>query len=63
LADQNTVISWWTVIVPAGTVMTSASTVLDEQGRKFAIEGDVADRPDHRPVFRAAAARLISDMQ
>jgi hypothetical protein len=63
LAQQNTVISWWTVIVPAGTVMTAASTVLDEQGRRFSIEGDVADRPNHRPQFRAAAARLISDMQ
>jgi hypothetical protein len=37
--------------------------VLDEQGRRFSIEGDVADRPNHRPQFRAAAARLISDMQ
>lgn len=63
LAAQNTVISLWTVIVPAGTVMTSQSTVLDEQGRTFTVEGDVADRPNHRPLFRAAAARLISDMQ
>jgi hypothetical protein len=63
LAEQNTVISLWTLIVPAGTLITSQSTVLDEQGRKFSVEGDIADRPTHRPVFRAAAARLISDMQ
>lgn len=63
LATQHTVISFWTVIVPAGTVMTSQSTVTDEDGRKFAVTGDVADRPNHRPQFRAAAMRLISDMQ
>jgi hypothetical protein len=63
LAQQNTVISMWTVLVPAGTVLTSTSTVVDETGRTFSITGDVADRPNHRPQFRAAAARLISDMQ
>lgn len=63
LAEQNTVISMWTVIVPAGTVLSASSTVTDEAGRIFQITGDVADRPNHRPVFRAAAARLISDMQ
>lgn len=63
LAEQNTVISFWTVLVPAGTPMTSQSTVTDEDGRRFRITGDVADRPHHRPQFRAAAARLISDMQ
>lgn len=63
LASQHTVISFWTVLVPVGTVMTAQSTVTDEDGRKFAITGDVADRPNHRPMFRAAAARLISDMQ
>lgn len=63
LAAQSTVISLWRVIVPAGTLMTSSSTVTDESGRKFTIIGDVADRPNHKPKFRAAAARLISDMQ
>lgn len=63
LASQNTVISVWTVIVPPGTLMTAQSTVTDEDGRKFAVMGDVADRPNHKPLFRAAAARLISDMQ
>lgn len=63
LVNQNTTVSLWTILVGKGTVLTSASEVTDEQGRKFAIEGAVADRPAHRPQFRAAAARLISDMQ
>lgn len=63
LASQNTTISLWTLLVPAGTVLTSASTFTDESGRKYSIVGQPADRPDHQPQFRAAAARLISDMQ
>ena len=63
LAGQDTVISFWTILVGPNTVLTSRSTVVDEQGRKFQIVGQVADRPNHRPQFRAAAARLISDMQ
>lgn len=63
LGSQNTTISLWTVLVPAGTVLTSRSTVVDESGREFQIVGNPADRPNHRPQFRAAAARLISDMQ
>lgn len=64
MAEQHTVISIWSVLVPAWRTMTSESTVIDDAtGRKFAIAGDVAGRPDHKPMFRAAAARLISDMQ
>lgn len=63
LASQQTTITLWTVIVPRGTVLTSASTFTDEQGRGFAVTGEPADRPNRRPQFRAAAARLISDMQ
>ena len=63
LASQTTVISMWTVLVGRDTPLSSNSTVTDEQGRVFRIEGAVADRPAHRPTFRAAAARLISDMQ
>jgi hypothetical protein len=63
LAEQNTVISLWTVLVPAGATLESNSTVTDESGRVFAITGQVAERPNHKPQFRAAAARLISDMQ
>lgn len=63
LSTQQTTISMWTVLVGRETVLTSSSVVTDGQGRKFRIEGAVADRPAHRPTFRAAAARLISDMQ
>lgn len=63
LASQSTVISLWTVLVGRETELSANSTVVDEQGRTFRIEGAVADRPAHRPTFRAAAARLISDMQ
>lgn len=63
LANQNTTISLWTILVPAGTVLTELSTVVDEAGKTFQVVGNVADRPHYRPQFRAAAARLISDMQ
>lgn len=63
LAAQRTTISLWTVLVGRDTYLTSASVVTDEHGRRFRIEGAVADRPAHRPTFRAASARLISDMQ
>lgn len=63
LAEQDTTISLWTILVPRGQLLTSKSTVVDDTGRKFSIVGDVADRPNHKPLFRAAAARLISDMQ
>jgi hypothetical protein len=65
LADQNTVISLWSVLVYADVPMDSTSRVVTEDGtdRVFQITGDVADRPFHKPLFRAAAARLLSDMQ
>lgn len=63
LANQNTTVSFWTLLVPAGTVLTERSSVVDESGQNFQVIGNVADRPNHRPQFRAAAVRLISDMQ
>lgn len=61
---QRTVISFWIVQVEPTTLLTSQSVVTDEaSGRKYKIQGEVARRPDDRPVFQAAAARLISDMQ
>lgn len=64
-AGQDTSVSFWTILMPYpdSASLTSKSTGVDDLGRKFAIEGDIADRPDHKPKFRAAAARLISDMQ
>jgi hypothetical protein len=59
---QDTTISLWTILVPKGTTLTPDS-VVEHSGRKFEVVGQPADRPDHRPIFRAAALRLISDMQ
>jgi hypothetical protein len=60
---QVTVISTWTIQVDPSTVLTSSSVITDDTGRKFQIQGDVARRPDRRPDFLVAQARLISDMQ
>jgi hypothetical protein len=60
---QDTTISLWTLLVPMSVALTSDSTVVDEVGNKFVVTGRPASRPDHRPIFRAAALRLISDMQ
>lgn len=64
LAAQNTLISEWTILVGAGTLLTSQSSVVNEAtGEKFAITGRVARRPEKHPKFLAASARLISDLQ
>lgn len=61
---QDTEISFWTLLVPVDTVLTSESTFVDEHGQKYKVEGKPALRPDFPPYqFKAAAARLISDMQ
>lgn len=61
--QQDTVISNWTILVGPRSALTSESVVIDELGQRFEIVGAVARRPQHRPEFLAAAARLISDMQ
>lgn len=61
--QQSTVLSNWTILVGPNSALTSESTVIDEGGQQFEIVGAVARRPQHRPEFLAAAARLISDMQ
>ena len=64
LAAQNTVVSLWTVLVKGNVTLTSQSEVEDlDTGRHFRIVGEVALRPDRHPKFKAASARLISDMQ
>lgn len=64
LATQDTTISLWSLLVGPREVLTSRSTVVhDASGRRFEVVGQPADRPDHKPQFRAAALRLISDMQ
>lgn len=61
--QQSTVLSNWTILVGPSSKLTSESVVTDELGQRFEIVGAVARRPQHRPEFLAAAARLISDMQ
>lgn len=63
LAAQRTIVSLWTVLVRPTSTLASDSTVTDPAGRIFQVVGQVADRPHHRPQFRAAAARLVSDLQ
>jgi hypothetical protein len=62
-ATQTTVVSQWTILVKRDSALRVDSTVKDEYGRKFFVEGAVANRPEHHPKFRTAALRLISDMQ
>lgn len=62
-SGQGTTLSDWTVLLPAGTAVTSGSRLTDATGRTFEVIGEPAKRPDHRPRFIAAAVRLISDMQ
>jgi hypothetical protein len=61
--QQSTVVSAWTILVPPSTPLTADSVVIDESGRQLEIQGQVARRPEHRPEFLAASARLVSDMQ
>lgn len=63
LATQHTVTSLWTLLVRPTVTLTSDSQVTDDHGRRFEVVGQVADRPHHNPQFRAAAVRLISDLQ
>jgi hypothetical protein len=63
-STQDTDLSTWTVIVPLGTNLTAKSEFVNEAtGERFRVSSRVARRPDHRPQFLAATARLISDMQ
>lgn len=72
-AGQNTTISLATILVPPDTVLTKDSTVEDvdgvvggEPGAVYVVEGKPADRYSgsrRQKVFRAAALRLISDLQ
>jgi hypothetical protein len=72
-AGQNTTISLATILVGPSTVLTKDSTVEDvdgvvggEAGAKYVVEGKPANRysgVSRRVVFRAAALRLVSDLQ
>lgn len=70
---QDTTISFATMLVPPSTVLTEDSTVEDvdgvvtgQVGATYVVEGEVANRYSgarREVVFRAAALRLISDLQ
>lgn len=72
-ATQDTVISLATILVPPGTALTADSTVVDVDGvvngqpaALYRVEGQPADRYSgvrQQIVFRAAALRLVSDLQ
>lgn len=72
-ATQDTVISLATILIPPDTVLTADSTVEDvdgavngQPGAVYRVEGQPADRYSGKSrtiVFRAAALRLVSDLQ
>lgn len=62
-AAQNTTIGMFAFLCPLSIELTSASTVTDDAGQKYVVVGQPAKRPDHRPRWRAADLRMISDMQ
>lgn len=63
-ARQTTVISLYTLLLPAGTPITSETRVVDTDGWQYEVEGDPAERRSlRRPAFIAAALRRISDLQ
>lgn len=64
-ADQDTVISLYTLLVPADAKLTARTVVTDEAGARYDIEGDPATRRHprtNRVLYRAAACRRISDL-
>lgn len=72
-ATQATVISLATILIPPDTALNADSTVEDvdgvvngQPGAVYRVEGQPADRYSgirRTVVFRAAALRLISDLQ
>lgn len=64
-ADQDTVISLYTLLVPGDVKLTARTTVTDENGARYEIEGDPAIRRHPRTnkvIYRAAACRRLSDL-
>lgn len=62
-AQQDTTVSQFDLLLPAGTVLTSASEVVDEAGLKYLVSGKPVTRPHRNPRFVAASLRLVSDLQ
>ena len=60
---QDTTLSLWTFLCPLDVPLTSKSIVTGADGLKYQVVGRPAQRPDHRPAWRAAYLKLISDIQ
>ena len=65
LAQQHTVTSQYTLLVPPGTPISAATRVVDTDGVIYEVEGEPAVRRDlnGRVSFIAAAMRRLSDLQ
>lgn len=61
-AEQDTVVSLWTLLVPPDAPLTRRTTVISGS-EEWRVVGEVANRPMHRPQFLAAALRKVSDLQ
>jgi hypothetical protein len=64
-AGRDTVTSLYTLLVPAGSPLTAKTTVVDEHGHQYEVEGDPAPRRGlaRKVLFIAAALRRTSDLQ
>ena len=62
---QDTTISTFTLMLPPDVPVNSDSTIVDENGNIYRINGSVAERRGlgDRVLFRAASMHLISDLQ
>lgn len=64
IAQQNTTVSSYTLLVPPSVPITAASEVIDEDGRRYRVTGEPAQRRGlGRVRFQAAALHRISDLQ
>lgn len=64
-ARQTTTVSLYTLLVPPGTPVSSATQVVDEAGELYEVEGDPAPRRGlgRQVLYIAAALRRVSDLQ
>lgn len=65
VAAQSTVISSYTLIVPASVPLSASSEVVDEDGVRYRVIGQPAQRRGlgRQVLFQAAAVHRISDLQ
>lgn len=62
---QTTTVSSYTLLVPPAAPLTSQSVVIDEDGHRYEVVGDPAERRrlGRRVMYKAAALHRISDLQ